>query len=217
MLRTLPFNDHVREYEEWFDKYPAVFESEVEAIRRLLPRDENIRGLEIGVGTGRFSKALGIKEGIEPAPNMRAFALKRGIDVIAGEIEHLPYYDMTFDFILMVSCISYFEDLHTAFAEAKRVLKTGGAIIVGFIERDSEVGKLYQQRKARSVFYKEARFYTTKTVMSELSRLGFKDFEFFQTLFHPLDEITKFESPRHGFGKGSFIVIRAIKQEEIGN
>jgi len=29
MRQTLPFNEHVQEYEEWFEKYPNVFESEV--------------------------------------------------------------------------------------------------------------------------------------------------------------------------------------------
>lgn len=77
MIKTLPFNEHVAEYEEWFENYPFVFQSEVEAIRELLPAGDNIRGIEIALGTGRFSKELGIKEGIEPAPNMRALALKR--------------------------------------------------------------------------------------------------------------------------------------------
>ena len=211
MLLTLPFNDHVHEYEEWFEKYPFVFESEVKALKQLLPRDVKMRGLEIGVGTGRFSKALGIREGIEPAANMRALALKRGIDVIAGEADHLPYYDMTFDFVIMVSCISYFEDLHTAFTEARRVLKTGGAIIIGFVERDSLIGKLYQQRKPKSVFYKDAKLYTTKTVISELNRLDFKKYEFVQTLFNSIDKISTIELPRYGYGKGSFVVVRAIK------
>ncbi len=77
MLQTLPFNDHVAEYEDWYKKYPYVFRSEVAAIKELLPRGENIRGIEVGLGTGRFAKALGIKQGIEPAENMRAVAKKR--------------------------------------------------------------------------------------------------------------------------------------------
>ena len=211
MLQTLPFNEHVKEYEEWFDKYPFVFKSEAEAIRSLLPPADHLRGLEIGLGTGRFSKELGIKEGIEPAANMRALALKRGIDVISGEADHLPYADMSFDFVLMVSCICYFENLQPAFSEARRVLKTNGSLIVGFIDKKSPIGKFYEQRKPRSIFYKEARFYTTKTIISELKKLDFKNYECIQTLFRPLDEIKEFESPRYGYGEGSFIVIKAIK------
>ena len=90
MIRTLPFDEHVAEYEEWFGKYPFVFQSEVEAIRDLLPEGDSITGIEVALGTGRFAKELGIKEGIEPSPAMRALALKRGIEVLSAEAEHLP-------------------------------------------------------------------------------------------------------------------------------
>jgi ubiquinone/menaquinone biosynthesis C-methylase UbiE len=211
MITTLPFNDHVAEYEEWFEKYPFVFQSEVEALRYFLPEGNNIRGLEVAAGTGRFSRELGIKEGIEPAANMRALALERGVDVISGEAEHLPYQNESFDFVLMVFCISYFEDLSTAFKEANRVLKNGGKLIVGFIDKNSIIGKSYEQRKSSSIFYKQANFYSTKRVISELRKTGYKKLEFVQTLFLPLDDIKEFEPPKHGYGQGSFVVIKALK------
>lgn len=211
MIRTLPFNDNVAAYEEWFSKYPFVFQSEVEAIRDLLPGGDNIRGIEVALGTGRFSKELGIKEGVEPALNMRLRALKRGIDVMSAEAEHLPYEDMTYDFVLMTFCISYFEDLPAAFNEARRVLKNGGSLIVGFIDKDSVIGNFYEQRKPESVFYKQANFYSTKRIIAELKKAGLKNLRFSQTLFHELDEIKKFEPAKPGYDEGSFIIIKAIK------
>lgn len=211
MIRTLPFNEHVAEYEDWFAKYPFVFQSEVEAIRNLLPTGNNITGIEVALGTGRFAKALGIKEGIEPSPKMRALALKRGIEVMSAEAENLPYEDMQFDYVLMAFCISYFEDLPTAFNEARRVLKNDGALIVGFIDKDSIIGQFYEQRKPHSVFYKEAKFYSTKQIASELKKMKFKDLEFSQTLFHALDDIREFEPAKPGYDEGSFVVIKAIK------
>lgn len=211
MIKTLPFNEHVAEYEEWFGKYPFVFQSEVEAIRDLLPKENNIHGIEVALGTGRFAKELGIKEGIEPSPNMRALALKKGIDVLSAEAENLPYKDMRFDFVLMVFCISYFDDLPAAFKEARRVLKKGGSLIVGFVDKDSIIGKMYEQRKPESVFYKHANFYSIKRITDELKGLGFKKLQFSQTLFHELDSITEFEPAKPGYGEGSFILIKAIK------
>jgi ubiquinone/menaquinone biosynthesis C-methylase UbiE len=211
MIQTLPFNDHVAEYEEWFEKYPFVFQSEVEAIRDLLPVGDTIRGMEVALGTGKFAKELGIKEGIEPAHNMRALALKRGIEVMVGVAEHLPYRDMQFDFVLMAFCISYFENLAASLKEAYRVLKNHGALIVGFIDKDSTIGKFYEQRKSHSIFYKNANFYTIKRIVSELKRTRFKNFQFSQTLFHPLDDIKEFEPSKPGFGEGSFVLIKAIK------
>ena len=211
MIQTLPFNDHVAEYEEWFEKYPFVFQNEVEAIRDLLPVGDNIRGIEVALGTGRFAKELGIKEGIEPAHNMRALALKRGIEVMAGEAEYLPYKDMQFDFVLMVFCISYFENLAVAFREAHRVLKNDGALIVGFIDKDSSIGKFYEHRKPNSVFYKNANFYSVKRIISELNKIRFKNLQLSQTLFQLLDDIKEFEPAKPGFGEGSFVLVKAIK------
>ncbi len=148
---------------------------------------------------------------MEPALNMRLRALKRGIDVMSGEAEHLPYEDMTYDFVLMTFCITYFEDLPAALNEARRVLKNGGSLIVGFIDKDSVIGNFYEQRKPESVFYKQANFYSTKRIIAELKKAGLKNLHFSQTLFHELDEIKKFEPAKPGYGEGSFIIIKAIK------
>ena len=123
MKTNLPFDSHVEQYEEWYEEYPHVFRSEVEALREMLPEGDNLVGIEVGLGTGRFSQALGIKEGLEPSVNMRSRAIERGIEVVDGTAENLPYGDLRFDFVLMAFCISYFEDLHAAFMEAYRVLK----------------------------------------------------------------------------------------------
>jgi SAM-dependent methyltransferase len=211
MIQTLPFNDHVAEYEAWYEKYPYVFKSEVAAIKELMPKGENIHGIEVGLGTGRFAKALGIKEGIEPAENMRAVAEKKGIFVINAVAENLPYKAVRFDFVLMNFCISYFEDLEKAFKEAFRVLKWEGCLIVGFIDKNSQIGMYYEDRKPESIFYKQANFYSVNRVQRELKKAGFKELQFSQTLFHDLDKIESIEMSLPGYGKGSFVLIKAIK------
>lgn len=211
MVKSIPFNEHVTEYEEWFGKYPFVFQSEVEAIRELLPEGDKLYGIEVALGTGRFARELGIKEGVEPSINMRALALERGIEVRAAEAEHLPYKDMHYDFVLMIFCISYFDDLAAAFTEARRVLKNGGALIIGFIDKDSIIGKSYELRKPDSIFYKQANFYSPERIIDELNKLGFKTLQFSQTLFKALDDIKEFEPAKPGYGEGSFVLIKAIR------
>ncbi len=63
------FDEHAEEYDRWFDEHPAVFQSELEALKKVLP--EKGTGLEIGVGSGRFAERLGIQYGVEPARAMR--------------------------------------------------------------------------------------------------------------------------------------------------
>lgn len=87
------FSRNVDSYEKWFDDHPAIFQSEVEAIRELLPEGE-LFGIEIGLGTGRIAQALGLKEGIEPCKEMRERAIERGIEVMDARAEHIPYKDL---------------------------------------------------------------------------------------------------------------------------
>lgn len=211
MIEKKLFSDHIKEYEAWFKKYPFVFKSEVTAIKKLLPKVKSLRGLEIGPATGRFSKALGIKEGIEPSEKMREMAKKKGIFVVNALAEDLPYKSLQFDFVLMNFCISYFDNLPQAFKEALRVLKKGGCLIVGFIDKDSKIGEYYRDKKSSSIFYKDARFYSVSKIEKELKNAGFIDLQFSQTLFHDLDKIKTTEMPLPGYGKGSLVIIKANK------
>jgi SAM-dependent methyltransferase len=96
MEQALLFDEHIAEYEEWFDKYNNVFLSEVAAILELFPEGDNLYGLEIGTGTGRFSEALGIKEGVDPSRAMREKAGEKGINVRDARAEALPFKDMSY-------------------------------------------------------------------------------------------------------------------------
>jgi SAM-dependent methyltransferase len=212
MYQTLPFNTHVAAYEEWFEKYPYVFQSEVMAIKDLLPADDHMKGLEVATGTGRFADALGIWDAVEPADNMRLKAISRGINVRDAEAEHLPYHDLSFDFVLMAFCISYFKNLQVALREAHRVIRHNGCLLVGFLDKGSRIGKEYEAKRQSSVFYREANFYTPEKIVDELKKAGFWSFSFRQTLFGDLDEIKAVQWPEPGHGKGSFVVIKALKK-----
>ena len=50
------FNKYAQEYDEWFETHNWVYNSELEAVRKLIP--ETRTGIEIGVGTGRFQFLL---------------------------------------------------------------------------------------------------------------------------------------------------------------
>ena len=52
MGRIESFEKNVDRYEAWFDRNMAAYESELAALRALLPKSGE--GLEVGVGTGRF-------------------------------------------------------------------------------------------------------------------------------------------------------------------
>ena len=209
MTLTSPFDDNTTEYEEWFDNNPWVFQAELQAVKTLLPTEGS--GIEIGVGTGRFASRLGITIGLEPSSRMRTLARARGIQVLSGVAENLPISSASFDFVLLVTTICFLSDPYLAFQEVHRILKTNGALIVAFVDRTSPLGRSYEAKKDKSIFYRDATFFSAVEVMELMELAGFSRFLFRQTLFQGLTETTADEPVLEGHGRGSFVVLRGEK------
>jgi len=210
MTKIEPFERHTSRYDDWFTKHRFAYQSELEAVRHHLPPNE--RGIEIGVGTARFAAPLGIRFGLEPSAEMRKMAQKRGVEVVGGVAEAIPFGDSIFGFALMVTTICFVDDLESSFREAYRILKAGGCLIIGFIDRGSRIGHSYERHKEDDVFYREATFYSVAEVVSALNKAGFRDFTFSQTIFKNLSHVDRIEPVKSGYGEGSFVVIKAIKK-----
>ena len=209
MAKIIPFEEFTEQYEDWFIKNKTVYQSELLAIKKLLPKGKN--GIEIGVGTGQFGAPLGIKIGIEPSRKMGKIAQQRGIKVIEAVAEDIPIANESFDFALMVTTICFLDDIRSAFKEVYRVLKKEGSFIIGFIDKDTPLGKLYKEGKSKSNFYKIATFYSVDTVVFHLRQACFEDFIFSQTIFSSLEETKEIEDIKEGYGKGAFVIIKAKK------
>jgi SAM-dependent methyltransferase len=207
-----PFEQYADLYERWFERNHVAYESELRAVASLLPADGV--GIEIGVGTGRFAAPLGVRLGVEPSEPMAEIARQRGIEVVQGVAESLPFADARFDFALMVVTLCFVDDAPLSLREAYRVLKDGGSLIVGFIDRESRWGRRYQSRKADSLFYRDARFYSVEEVFRLMESAGFRDFSSVQTLFQDGAENRTAEPVRAGQGQGSFVVLRGTKAQQ---
>ncbi|WP_142860543.1 class I SAM-dependent methyltransferase [Salinigranum halophilum] len=209
MPKTEPFERHTDRYEAWFDAHEDAYQSELAALRRLLPAPGY--GLEIGVGSARFAAPLGMEVGLDPAEEMLRHARDRGIDVVRGLAEFLPFADAAFDTALIVTTICFVDDIHETLAEAERILAPDGSLVIGYIDKNSPVGRVYQATKEENPFYREAEFVSTEQLVDALEVVGFDDFEFVQTIYHPLDEVDGPEPIHAGYGDGSFVGIKATR------
>lgn len=215
-----PYEQHPEEYDQWFNRYPAIYLAELAALKKAIPQQG--KGLEIGVGSGRFAEPLAIKNGLEPSREMAKIAEKRGIGVKTGYGEELPWQDEAFDFVLMVTVVCFFADTEKAFEEAYRVTRKGGKLIIGMLDYGSEIGQKYLQG-SKSKFYQDAQFQKTEDIKSLLAKTGFSNFTFRQTFTHEetfrdyfenpenYDSDKPLEEPKEGYGKGAFVVISAEK------
>lgn len=207
MPRAAPFEAHTERYEDWFSVHEDAYRSELSALRRLHPTPG--LGLAIGVGTGRFAGPLSVDVGLDPSVTMLERARQRGIDVVRGVAESLPFEDSTFDTALSVTTICFVDDLSQTLVEAERVLAPDGALVLGYVDRESPLGQKYQATKDQNPFYRDATFVSTAELLGELEAAGFAEFEFVQTIYHPLEAIDGLEPIEDGYGEGSFVALRA--------
>lgn len=203
------FNSNVAKYELWYENNKFEYLSEIEALKKVIPK--NGKGLEIGVGTGRFASMLGIEFGIDPSEKMIEVAKKRGINVVKCEGENLPFEDNNFDYAAIIITICFVKNPLKVISEAKRVLKKNGKIIIGIIDKNSFLGQKYQKKE--SVFYRVAHFFSVEEIDDMLIKNGFENIEHVQTLFQTSEKLEKIQKSKTGFGEGSFVVISGGKYE----
>jgi SAM-dependent methyltransferase len=200
------FERNAAAYDRWFDDHPAVYRAELAAVRRFIPTTG--RGLEIGVGSGRFAAPLGVTVGVDPAWHMAALAQRRGVLVCCAMGEVLPFRPARFDFALLVTVICFVADVPALLREARRILRRDGSLTIAFINRDSALGRRYKSRQARSEFYRGARFYSPAEVATFIRNAGFTQPRFCRTLLGPREGANELEV-RDGYGTGGFVVASA--------
>ncbi len=204
------FEDHAQEYDQWFDRHELIYQAEVAALRKFIPGGG--LSLEVGMGTGRFAVPLGIRFGIDPSRGMLAIARQHGLQVCQAIGEQLPFSDGQFDVVLLVTVICFVDDVPILLRELRRVLKPSGHLIIGFINRNSTLGRLYESRRETSAFYRDARFYSVEEVAGLVEQAGFRSLKFCETLLgDPEQPGANGLEVRDGYASGAFVVLGAQK------
>lgn len=98
----------------------------------------NMKVLDVGVGTGLVAAQACILTGdpsfvtgVDPSTGMMAASnLPKGMVLMEGRAESLPFPDNHFDFLSMGYALRHISDLSKAFAEFERVLKPGGRLCI---------------------------------------------------------------------------------------
>ena len=206
------FNKEWQKYDEWYDQNPAIFQSELKAISKVMPSGD---GLEIGVGTGRFASSFRFSFGIDPAFSALRLSRKRNIWVTQGIGEKLPYKDQTFPIVLIVATLCFVKTPTLILEETHRVLKNRGTLILAILNKSSAWGRFLQQGSSKSRFLKNAQFHSARDIATYLHKTNFRIASTVQTLFKTPPEVEGAEDPQRGFDRGGFVVFKAIKDVPI--
>lgn len=182
---TIFFKDeHAKNYDEWYSTEIGSFVDMVEtqAALALFTPQAGMRILDAGCGTGNFSIKLSqsgcIVTGIDISPDMLNIARSKNrnelsVEYLEMDLRKLDFPDEFFDGVFSMAAFEFIEDAEKVYQELYRVLKPGGKLLIGTINRDGSWCKLYlkiAQEDKNSVF-KHAVFYN----MDDLRQLNPQD------------------------------------------
>jgi SAM-dependent methyltransferase len=134
--------DYSRQAER-YDETRAASPSVLRPLRAALRGAPGRRLADIGGGTGNYARALG-REGWRPvvvdrSAEMLAHAAAKGLETVRADAQRLPFADATFDAATMISMLHHVEDRSLALAEARRILRPSGRLVLkGFTAEDSD-------------------------------------------------------------------------------
>jgi len=188
------------EYDAWFDEEDGelIFDSEVKAFQQVLASLPE-PWLEVGVGSGRFAQALGIETGIDPSAKLLEIAKQRGIKVLPGKGEELPFTGGSFGTVFLIVTLCFLDRPVIALREARRILRPDGKLVLGVVLLESPWGRFYQMKKEEGHrFYSHATIYSYREVESLLADSGFKLETVTSTLFQKPGEVKETEDPKDG-------------------
>lgn len=169
-------------YDQWYQNAPGIFidRIETEAAFQLYSPQPGAIILDAGCGTGNFSIKLAQAEcvvtGIDISADMLALARNKAdqlgfaIDFQEMDMNSITYPDHYFEVVFSMAAWEFISDPGQTFAELWRVLKPGGTLLIGTINRNSPWGRLYmEQAKSPDSIFKHAHFKTLDD-MKDLNR-----------------------------------------------
>ena len=130
------------------------------ATREILALRAGERVLDVGSGPGMLAAEMaaevapdGRVVGVDPSESMLALARGRtdAAEFVAGGALELPVPDASFDVVVSTQVLEYVEDVAGALAEARRVLRPGGRLLVLDTDWGSIVWRTADRERLRRV------------------------------------------------------------------
>lgn len=221
------FDQSAGDYDAWYQNPVGRFVDTVET-QCLFSLADKLSGadiLDLGCGTGHLSEMLQNRganvTGIDISPNMLQKAressehLGLGINYRLMDVHDLCFDADTFEAVFSMVAVEFIPDTDLAFKNVAKVVKRGGAVIIGTIQKGSAWADMYQSDAFAQTVFSKACF----KQLSDFQRIdGFEVVTSKECLFVPpgLDEnaYTRDNDMREEQNgrKGGFLCVKMIKR-----
>jgi ubiquinone/menaquinone biosynthesis C-methylase UbiE len=149
-VSRVAYDEVGRDFDTVRDRRPEGQRAWCERVRRYLPDPPPVAIVDVGSGTGIWSKALADSFGsrvhaVEPSDGMRARAAVAhphpAVEYVRGRAEALPLPDESVGAAWLSTVIHQFPDLPLAARELRRVVEPAGPVLIrsGYPGRQDEI------------------------------------------------------------------------------
>ncbi len=159
------FDLSAADYDSWYESKEGAFVDKVETELgfSLLPHEKGMRVLDVGCGTGNHSIKLarmGLQvTGIDISEKMLEIARKKAgaslsVNFLYMDAAKLEFENDSFDGAISITAFEFLPEPEKVLEEMFRVVKKGGSIVIGTLNRESSWGEMYTSEDYRknSVF-----------------------------------------------------------------
>jgi ubiquinone/menaquinone biosynthesis C-methylase UbiE len=173
------------DYDDLADRYDQRYARfEYGGVERCLLRFAHgaAEVLEVGCGTGHWLELLAREAaakglaGTDPSIEMLEQARARvpSARIVQGRAEALPFTDASFDRVLCVNAFHHFSDKTAFIAEARRVLRPGGGVLVCGLDPHTGLSRWWiYDYYASALASDRERFASSAAIIALLSHAGF--------------------------------------------
>lgn len=155
--------------------YDSIFARKgVPALVGLVDAQSGHHLLDVGGGTGRIAQFFAERVSdvciLDPSPGMLREGRRKGICIVQGTAEEMPFADRVFDRIIVVDVFHHLRDQAQAAVELLRVLKVGGRLVIE--EPDIAQPAVKLVALGEKLLLMRSRFFSADEIVEMFARMG---------------------------------------------
>lgn len=175
--------------------------------------------LDVGCATGDFLSEMARYPGwsvmgVEPSPDAARYAASSGLTVVRGVLNDGTFASRSFDAVTMWDVLEHVYDPRAVIAEAARILRPGGVLVVNHPNTASLDRRLFGRLWVGYELPRHLYLYPSDQLTRLMAEYGLREVErtcFYGSHAAAVDSLTYAFEERYGRGAGSRALRRALR------